>query len=79
MSFRSFEAFEATQVVRACLRLACAMCGGLVIFCWFGRAKLTHLLLPDEPVTQAIFAKLLICGWASSTKRIKWTPHHFEG
>ena len=58
--------FEATQVVRACLRLTCAMCGGLVIFCWFGRAKLTHLLLPDEPVTQAIFAKLLICGWASS-------------
>eukprot|EP00438_Fugacium_kawagutii_P004064 Skav200555 [mRNA] locus=scaffold2256:64036:66285:+ [translate_table: standard] len=51
----------ALQVVKACLRLTFGMCGGLVIFCWFGRVKLTHLLLPDEPVTQAIFAKLLIC------------------
>lgn len=55
------DIFRVHQVVRACLRLTCAMCSGLVIFCWFGRAELTHLLLPDEPVTQAIFAKLLIC------------------
>ena len=46
---------------QACLHLTLVMCGALVIFCYLGRAELTHLLLPDEPVTQQIFAKLLTC------------------
>ena len=52
---------EKKRQTQACLHLTLVMCGALVIFCYLGRAELTHLLLPDEPVTQQIFAKLLTC------------------
>ena len=48
-------------VVRACLQLTFVMCSGLSIVCWLGRRHLTHMLLPDEPVTQTIFSELLVC------------------
>ncbi|CAK8990244.1 Multidrug and toxin extrusion protein 1 (MATE-1) (mMATE-1) (Solute carrier family 47 member 1) [Durusdinium trenchii] len=49
------------KVVRACLLLTFVMCSGLSVSCWFGRQHLTHMLLPDERETQAIFGKLLVC------------------
>ncbi|CAJ1334807.1 unnamed protein product [Effrenium voratum] len=49
------------HVVKACLRMTLVMCSGLSMSCWIFRRELTSTLLPEEPVTQSLFNRLLPC------------------